>query len=384
MTYNKFMKNIYEINTAVWLSRLSEQEGQPVRLANVPDEEIERIASFGMDTVWLMGVWQRSSDAARINAADEGLVNEVKSLLPDFALDDIIGSAYAVQNYSVDERFGGEAGLKQLRERLAARNIKLLLDFVPNHTAFDHPWITHSPERYISTDSEPTGTTHSFRQIGDTLVAHGQDPTLSPWSDVAQLNAFSQSYRNVAIESLRYISSLCDGVRCDMAMLLINDIFATSWGGLAGAMPQEEFWTEVITTVREQSPDFTFIAECYWDTEQKLVELGFDYVYDKSTYDYLVQHNRTGAEYHLAALEPIKDHLLHFLENHDEPRAATLFSPDEQLANAEFIRSLPGACLWHDGQFEGYQKKIPVHVQRGPVEPTYQTVLDGYAALLST
>lgn len=379
------MKNIYEINTAVWLSRLSQQQNQPVSLATVPEEEIERIASFGMDTVWLMGIWQRSPLAAAINAADASLVTELTTLLPDFTPADIIGSAYAVKNYTVDERFGGEAGLQTLRSRLAARGIKLLLDFVPNHTAFDHPWLSDTPERYISATAAQHATypTHQFRRQGGLLVAHGQDPTLSPWNDVAQLNAFSDSYRQVSIETLRHIASLADGVRCDMAMLLINDIFAKSWGELAGPVPADEYWQTVIDAVRQTSPDFVFVAECYWETETKLVELGFDYVYDKTTYDYLVQHNPTAVEYHVETLKPIESHLLHFLENHDEPRAADVFSADEGLGYAALIVDLPGACLWHDGQFEGYQKRIPVHVRRGPPEPINHELLNQYTALLS-
>lgn len=378
------MKHIYEINTAVWLNRLSAAHHTEITLANVPDEEIQRIARLDMDTVWLMGVWQRSPDAERINANDEGLVAELTDLLPDFTASDIIGSAYAVQSYQVDERFGGSDGLKTVREQLARHGMKLLLDFVPNHTAFDHVWTSQYPERYITAEEPSTQTnTHRFRDYRGRYIAHGQDPTLSPWSDVAQVNAFSDSYRHASIETLRYIATIADGARCDMAMLMINDIFASSWGKLAGPMPETEYWTGVIEAVRVQSPHFIFVAEGYWDTEQTLVELGFDYVYDKTTYDYLVEHNRNGADYHLATIQPIAHHLLHFLENHDEPRSSTLFSLDEELANAAFIKSLPGACLWHDGQFEGYRKHVPVHLGRGPIEPVNQELLGGYQKILA-
>lgn len=380
------MKHIYEINTATWLSRLSQQYNQPITLANVPDDEIDRLAKFGMDTVWLMGVWQRSPVAAEISRNDANFHAELRELLPDFTSDDIIGSAYAIKSYTIDERFGGEAALQAFRRQLAARDMKLLLDFVPNHTAFDHPWVTESPLRYITRDPSRVKdqTTHQFRACGGVFVAKGQDPTLAPWNDVAQLNAFSKSYRAASIETLQYISTLADGVRCDMAMLLINDIFSKTWGELAGPVPSVEYWHEVIQSVRQTSPTFTFIAECYWETEAKLVELGFDYVYDKTTYDYLARYNQTGAEYHLESLRAIENHLLHFLENHDEPRASSLFSADESLLYVEFIKKLPGVCLWHDGQFEGYRKRVPVHIRRGPHEPVDEKLYGYYKQMLST
>ena len=362
------MKNIYEINTAVWLSRLSEQTGQPITLATIPPSELDRIASFSMDTVWLMGIWQRSPHAVQVGLADQLLLEQIQTVLPDFTPEDMIGSAYAVQRYRVDPTYGGEEALATFRGQLAQRGMKLILDFVPNHTGFDHDWSVLHPEYYIHDDAGQ--------------LVNGRDPTLHAWPDVAQLNAFSPGYRSESIATLQYIATLCDGVRCDMVMLLLSDIFADTWGAQAGPKPAEEYWQIIIAAVREQSSDFTFIAECYWETERQLIGLGFDYCYDKTLYDYLVRNDLDGARRYADTTATIASRLLHFLENHDEPRAAALFTPAQQAEFAAYIDFLPGPCLWHDGQFEGYRKKLPVHICRGPDEPTDEEIFTLYRQLL--
>ncbi len=129
---------IYEINTWVWLNTLSRHYNKPITLDNVPDSALDEIARPGLDMIWLMGVWQRS-----VRGRENALTykHEYRSALPDLTDDDVIGSAYAVGDYVVDERIGGRAGLAALRERLKARGLSLMLDFVPNHLAIDHPWV---------------------------------------------------------------------------------------------------------------------------------------------------------------------------------------------------------------------------------------------------
>lgn len=362
------MKNIYEINTAVWLSRLSEQEQQFITLDNIPPAELDRIASFNVDTIWLMGIWQRSPHAVQISLTNEPLLEEIRTVLPDFSPEDMIGSAYAVRRYRVDPIYGGEEALATLRKQLTERGMKLILDFVPNHTGFDHDWTASHPEYYIHDDAGQ--------------LVNGQDPTLHAWPDVAQLNAFSPSYRSESIATLQYIATLCDGVRCDMAMLLLNDIFANTWGEQAGPKPAEEYWQAVTTAIHAQSPHFIFIAECYWETERQLVELGFDFCYDKTLYDHLASGNFLAAQHYEQSMADISGHLIHFLENHDEPRAASVFTHAQQAEYAAYIMTVPGPCLWHDGQFEGYHKRLPVHIRRGPKESVNGEILAIYTELL--
>lgn len=378
------MKNIYEINTAVWLSRLSEAYSKPITLANVPDETLDRIVSFGMDTVWLMGVWERSPIAAEISRRDESLRQEIAATLPDMTDENIIGSAYAVKSYTVDPRFGGANELAQLRQRLKERGLKLLLDFVPNHSAFDHTWTTEHPEYYItSKNSEAASSPSNFYKVGDLSIAKGKDPNLDPWPDVAQLNAFSEVYREASIETLLAIAKMCDGVRCDMAMLLLNESFTGTWESLAGEPLAEEYWKKVISAVKDKQPNLTFIAETYWQKERQLLELGFDYCYNKDLYDHLIAQNEAALESHVAETQDIADHLVHFLENHDEARVATLLSLEKHENAVRIITSQPGLHLWHDGQFEGYRHKLPVHIARGPIEYIDPQVYDIYRRLLT-
>ncbi|MCB0202863.1 MAG: alpha-amylase, partial [Anaerolineae bacterium] len=131
---------LYEINTWVWLVELSRQAGEKITLANVPDGELDRLASYGFDGVWLMGVWQRSPDGWQVALEHPGLQGEYRKALPDFARQDVVGSPYSVFDYEVDAALGGDEGLRVFRQRLQERGILLMLDFVPNHLAIDHRW----------------------------------------------------------------------------------------------------------------------------------------------------------------------------------------------------------------------------------------------------
>ena len=372
------MKTMYEINTAAWLSQLTEKYQRPIHLDSIPDVECEPFTAHHIDTVWLMGVWQRSPLAVEQTKKDTGLMEYFHTVIPNFTDDDVIGSPYAVRAYDVDERFGGRSALAIFRQQLRRRGIQLLLDFVPNHTALDNDWVTNHPDYYI-TSAMPRD---EFYDRNGTFVAHGKDPYFAPWRDTAQVNPFSPAYRRASILTLRDIATLCDGVRCDMAMLLLNDIASKTWGNEISTPPTTEYWQDVIPAVKQTRPDFTIIAECYWDTEAQLLNLGFDYCYDKPLYDKLRAGDFNGAKTLVANRGEQTEHLVHFLENHDEDRAASAFSPENERQSARYIASLPGICLWHHGQFDGNTIKMPIHVRRGTNETPnaewqqfYQTLL---------
>src|SRR5262249_36697057 len=145
----------------------------------------------------------------------------------------------------------------------------------------------------------------------------------------------------------------CDGVRCDMAMLLLSDIFQRTWGERAGAYPAQEYWSEIIQAVRHSHPDFLFMAEAYWDLEWTLQQLGFDYCYDKRLYDRLEHEDANSVRGHLMASLDYQQKLVRFIENHDEPRALAAFPLAKARAAAVTTSTLPGAKLFHEGQFEG-------------------------------
>ncbi len=378
---------IYEINSFVWLRTLSAQYERDVTLATVPDAVIDEIASYRIDIVWLMGVWQRS-EAARISALN--YTHEYQPVLPDLTEADVSGSAYSIGNYEVDARFGGREGLAQLREQFLEHDILLILDYVPNHVATDHPWITEKPHYLVQgTPKDLEATPDRFFKMANAkgqnrIIAHGRDPHFPGWIDTAQLNTFSPEVRKAVTDILLDIASQCDGVRCDMAMLVVNDIFDNTWGSyLSLSAPPIEFWEETIPAVKAQYPNFVFIAEVYWDMEYTLLQQGFDFTYDKRLYD-RIQHNEImHLHEHLQAAVSYQEHQVRFIENHDEDRAISSLGIEQSRAAATLVASLPGATLLHDGQFIGRRKKLPMQISRQPDETPNLALYNFYHRLMT-
>ncbi len=376
---------IYEINTWVWLNDLSGKYNRTITLGTVPSQEWDAIAALRVDAVWLMGVWERSPAGIRIANENEGLLADFHHALPDYTPADNVGSAYCVRNYRVDQHLGGPEGLAIAREMLAQRGLRLMLDFVPNHVATDHPWVFEHPEYFVQGTQDDLAQTHGeFFEAGGTIIANGRDPYFAPWTDVAQLNAFDPRLRRAAIDTLLSIANQCDGVRCDMAMLLLNTIFQGTWGNRAGQAPSKEYWSEMINSVRTKYPDMLFMAEAYWDLEWNLQQLGFDYCYDKRLYDRLVHDNAESIRLHLTAGLDYQDKLVRFLENHDEPRAAAMFTLEQERAAAVILMTTPGAKLLYEGQHEGRKVRPPVFLARRPIEPVDGDLQAFYHLLLST
>lgn len=360
---------LYEINTWVWLGELSRKAGRTLTLATVPVEEWERLAAWGFDAVWLMGIWERSPAGLAIANHNENLLAEFRRALPDFRTADNVGSPYCVRRYVVDEHLGGPSGLAAARQALAARGVGLILDFVPNHVAPDHPWVTEHPEYFIRGNREDLRhEPQSFVEMEGQVFACGRDPFFPPWPDVLQLNAFAPGLRQAAIGTLRDIAGQCDGVRCDMAMLMIDSVFERTWGTRAGAKLAADFWREIIPAIRAGHPDLKFLAEAYWSLEWDLQQQGFDFCYDKRLYDRLTSSPAEIVRQHLGSDLAFQEKLIRFIENHDEPRAAAVFPPDKARAAAVAFLTLPGARLIHEGQIEGRKVRLPIFLGRCPAE----------------
>jgi len=373
---------IYEINTWVWLEELSRKMNYPVTLGNVPDEIWDEIAHLKVEVIWLMGVWERSPRGIEISNQHAGNLADFRRALADVTLEDNVGSPYCVHRYVVDAHLGGNDGLAKARLRLAQREIGLILDFVPNHLAQDHPWVEEFPEYFIRGDeSDLKNDPVTFSRIGESIFACGKDPYYPAWQDVLQINAFHPGLREAAIETMTAIADQCDGVRCDMAMLLINDVFARTWGNRAGPQPESGYWEELIPAVKRHNPGFIFIAEAYWDLEWDLQHQGFDYCYDKRLYDRLEHDTAQDIRLHLMADTGYQNKLVRFIENHDEPRHVVAFQPGKNRAAVVITSTLPGAKLYHEGQFEGRKVKLPVFLRRRPDEPA-DTDLFGFSQRL--
>ncbi|MBI4605210.1 MAG: alpha-amylase [Planctomycetes bacterium] len=383
---------LYEINTRVWLSDLSRRLGRPVTLADVPEDEVVKMADLGVDLVWLMGVWKIGEKSTAIARTHPGLASEFRSALPDLTSEDVLGSPYAVAEYSVEPRFGGTQGLLALRGQIARRGIGLILDFVPNHTGIDHRWVAHRPEFYVQGTEEDLSRdgVQFFRvptERGEKVLAHGRDPYFPAWTDTVQFNFLNPATRAGLENILATIAQLCDGVRCDMAMLPLQDVFRTTWGERPGrtagdAPAEEELWAELIGSVRGRAPGFVFIAEAYWGLEPRLLELGFDYAYDKTLYDRLVHADPTGLRFHLEADPGLQARRVRFIENHDEPRASAVFPLERHKAAALIAATLPGVMLFHEGQLEGRKVKVPVQLSRRQGEPRDEGIARFYERLL--
>jgi hypothetical protein len=374
---------IYEINTWVWLNELSQKYQRAVNLATVPLEEWDQIASFGFDAVWFMGVWERSPAGRAISMQNEGLLEDFKRALPDFTAEDNVGSPYCVRRYVVDDHLGGPQGLAIARRHLSERGLRLILDFVPNHVAPDHPWVNDHPEYFVqgNADDAQNDPTSFFKADG-TVFARGRDPYFPAWPDVLQLNAFQPDLRQAVIATITDLAGQCDGVRCDMAMLMLNDIFERTWGDRAGNKPIENYWKTVIPAIKAHSSEFKFIAEAYWDLEWELQQQGFDFCYDKKLYDRMEHESAESVRQHLLADAAYQQGMVRFIENHDEPRAAVAFPDGRGRAAAVAILTLTGARLLHEGQFEGRQVRLPVFLGRRPIEPIDPDLAAFYACLL--
>ena len=375
--------SLYQINTRVWLTELSKSLGRPATLDDIPDAELDRLAKMGFDWIWFLSVWQIGPAGQRVSRSNHEWRREFEETLPDLSEDDIAGSGFAITGYTVHRDLGGDAALARLRERLRKRGLKLLLDFVPNHTGLDHPWVENHPEYYIAgTEIDlaraPQNYTWARRKGGDLLLAYGRDPYFSGWPDTLQLNYGNPATQKAMIGELLRISGQCDGVRCDMAMLVLPDVFERTWG-----MQAQLFWPNATQQVRKKTPGFCFMAEVYWDLEWTLQQQGFDYTYDKRLYDRLREGHVRPVRDHLRAELNYQKKMARFLENHDEPRAAATFSPDIHEAAAIITFLSPGLRFFHQGQFEGRRKRISPHLVRGPEEGTDERLHQFYERLLA-
>src|SRR5688572_4320935 len=376
---------VYEINTRVWLHDLSVRQKRKVTLATVPPEEIAPFGALGFDAVWLMGVWSTGPEPTWIARTDRPLRAEYTRALPDVTDDDIIGSPYAISRYEVADEIGGPGGLQVIRARLASQGVRVILDSVPNHTARDHRLVRESPEAYIRGDTEDLARDPGsfFRTRHGTIIAHGRDPYFPAWTDTAQVNFASREGRDAMRDTLLRIAGQCDGVRCDMAMLVLPEVFTRTWEGRLGPAPiLSSFWREAIPAVVARHPRFLFLAEAYWGLEDRLHEDGFHFTYDKELYDALLARDAHGVRRHLRRPAAFQDRCARFIENHDEPRAAAAFGP---LTRAAAVTTFcaPGLRLFHDGQLEGRRVRVPVQLARRPAEPEDEELRTFYGRLLA-
>lgn len=377
--------SIYEINTRVWIK----QFGENASLKNIPNNYWHTLKQKGIDLVWLMGIWSVNKESISKYCFEEGLVYEYKKALKDFKNEDVIGSPYAIEEYEIEPVLGNREDVLKLKEELNQIGIGLILDFIPNHFNALSKIIRENPEIFLIANHEfhLSNPYTFFKPLeNELIIAHGRDPFYPAWQDTAQVNYFSESARAFMISQLESISELCDGVRCDMAMLALNNIFKNTWASVIESgnyeFPKDEFWQRAILKIKEKNNDFIFIAEAYWDLEWKLQQLGFDFTYDKELLDRIRSAKAIDIKGHLTAEDDYQDKSLRFIENHDEPRSLTVLGKDKVIAASIIYTTVKGMKFFNDGQFEGKKIKLPVQLGRMPIEKPCEQIVIHYKSLM--
>lgn len=375
--------NIFEINLRVAVKRF--QKGNDlIKTEDIPDEYWLSIKDKGLNAIWLMGIWEPTPQSIEKHCFSSYLVQSYVRALKNWRREDVIGSPYSINAYRLNKNLFHEENLFYLKKKLNKLGLKLLVDFVPNHFSSDSEYLITKPELFINVNEDVYNSDpHTFfKHTNNKFFAHGRDPFFPAWTDTAQLNYFNIETREFMIEELKKISEMSDGVRCDMAMLVLNNTFNNTWGGIASKsyeeIVKEDFWFNAIKRVKKINNDFIFIAEVYWDLEYALQQQGFDFTYDKRLYDRLLNAPVASIRDHLTADKDFQFKSIRFIENHDEERAAHAFGNERSAAAAVVISTIQGAKLFHDGQFEGKKIKLPVQLGREEKENVNQFLICFY------
>ncbi|MDR1123395.1 MAG: hypothetical protein LBL61_02060 [Elusimicrobiota bacterium] len=354
--------HVLEINTHIWFRTLQRNgNGSPQTLADVPQEGLLSIKKLGFDAVWLMGVWLESPASRQIARNDKAINDYLQKVRPGYSREDIMGSQYSIYGYDVHPFLGGNEALLKLKKRLNDMGIALILDFAGNHLSVDHPLTLSEPEIFVRSQGEPQDKTLFFQTKNGDWLAHGKDPYFPPWTDTAQINHFNPKARKFLTDSLLKISKLCDGLRCDMVMLMLNKVFKDAWGRFVSEpAPQEEFWPQAIAEVKANAPLFVFSAEVYWGLEWEVQESGFDYTYDKILYDRLLMSSPQDILGHLNAEHLYQKRSIRFISNHDEQTPSTAFGVEKSKAAAAVMSTISGMKLFTIPQLWGVKERFPI------------------------
>jgi hypothetical protein len=372
-------------STYVWLEQLSRYYGRHIyRLDQIPDEELRRLAGHGVNSLWLIGVWERSSASQTI-----------KQLCGNH---DAVASAYSLYGYDIAQDLGGEAAYRNLRDRAFAHGVRLASDMVPNHMGIDSSWVIEHPEWFMSRPESPYPAyrfegpdlsrdgrveikieDHYYEQsdaavvfrrrdkwTGDTrYVYHGNDGTSFPWNDTAQLDYLNPATREQVIQTILHVARLFPIIRFDAAMTLAKRHFQRLWfpiPGTGGAIPSraeysmskadfdrampEEFWREVVDRVAREVPGTLLLAEAFWLMEGYFVRtLGMHRVYNSAFMN--MMRDEDNAKYRTVIKNTIE-----------------FGNGDKCFGVATMMSTLPGLPMFGHGQIEGFTEKYGMEFRR--------------------
>lgn len=393
----------------VWLDQLSRSYGYPItRLDQVPDTELDRLATRGFSGLWLIGLWERSPAS-----------QQIKQICGN---PEAIASAYSLYDYEVAADLGGWEALASLRERAGLRGIRLASDMVPNHTGIYSRWVIQHPDWFVQTDYPPFPTyrftgedlshdgnvclqiedgywsksdaavvfKHYDRSTGRTrYIYHGNDGTSIPWNDTAQLNYLIPELRESVIQTILHVARNFPIIRFDAAMTLAKKHYQRLWfplRGLGGGIPSRaehgmskeefdavfptEFWREVVDRVAAESPGTLLLAEAFWMMEGYFVRtLGMHRVYNSAFMNMLkAEENAKYRKTIRNVLEfnhEILKRFVNFMNNPDEKTAVAQFgSQGKYFGACVLLATMPGLPMFGHGQIEGYHEKYGMEYKR--------------------
>jgi hypothetical protein len=396
-------------STFVWLDQLSKRYGRGIhRLDQVPDEELDTLARRGFNSLWLIGVWERSKASQRVKHLTGN---------PEAA-----ASAYSLFDYTIAEELGGESAYLNLRDRAMARGIRMGTDMVPNHTGIDSRWVIEHPDWFVSLPYPPfpsyrfdgpdlstdgrveikiedhyynkTDAAVVFRRrdrwSGESrYIYHGNDGTSYPWNDTAQLNYLNAEVREAVIQKILYVARLSPLIRFDAAMTLAKQHYQRLWypaPGTGGAIPSRaehgltkpefdaafpvEFWREVVDRCAAEVPGTLLLAEAFWLLEGYFVRtLGMHRVYNSAFMNML--RDEENANYRSVIKKTVEfdpeilKRYVNFMNNPDERTAVDQFGKgDKYFGVCTLMATLPGLPMFGHGQVEGFTERYGMEYRR--------------------
>ena len=332
------MTRVFQINIRNFL-----KEHKIQNVNQIFDEFWCNLKSNGITTIWLLGIWSISPNS----------VTQSKKLdFKDFVhnKNDLIGSCFAVEDYTFDPAIGLAYDFEILHRKLNSIGLKLMLDFVPNHFGISQSLLDSNSEIFLSAPAFDPKLTFEHN---NKFYYFGKDPHFEPWNDTLQLDYSQDSTQDLMLSKLQYISQFCDSVRCDMSMLVVPEVFSKTWN----IEVKNNFWKKAITVIKSSNPNFVFLAEVYWGLESTMIELGFDYAYNKAFVEDLIHHNWDKLDQQIQLTTSAC-----FLENHDENRIASLLDNDNlRLAFALFC-VLPSLQIHQYRQWQGEKIRLPIQL----------------------
>ena len=374
---------LYEINIRPWLYELSKKyEKSITKIRDIPLQELDYLKENGIDIIWMMGVWQLGEYGLEFDKT----IDYYSNYLPDWKEEDVIGSPFAITEYTCNKELGTNEDLIWLRLQINERNMKLMLDFVPNHSAVDAPSAEFNPKLYIRA---PEGKKDSGRYTNLGYAYGRYSNNADAWKDVIQFNYWEEETRKFMKDNLMTVLNYADGVRVDSSSLVLNDVFVKVWEEELNywgyTKPKTEFYEEAINEIKLKYPNAILLAEVYEDWETELIyKVGFHYTYNKPLLNSLIGESSDVNKYLLNTKPEFLAHSTHFVENHDEDRVVFSMKGNIEKAKAAgtIAATIGGMIFINHGQWSGYMNKLEVHLRRGAEEMEDGGVIRYYKKLM--